>query len=492
MIRRRPRWWPKSLRKQLVIGVSVIVCSAMIGGGVVATAIMRNEMISLANTQVAHSLNAFSYSYSKAKLATAQVGTATDAANYPGQAPGTVIVALRDQRAVFAASYTGGEPGPVPDDVLSDLEAVNWRNGETRTIQLGEMGEHRVGTRYVGSGERLVSAVSLVDAKQTLVSHALAIMVLVAVALLVAASATVGLIGAALRPLRRVAGVARDVATLPLDAAQYRITERVSERDADPASEVGVLGNSLNLLLDNVDAALTQRAETDQRVRKFLTDASHELRTPLASILGYAELTRQDSAALPPMTEYALERIESESRRMTALVCDLLLLSRLDERQDLHIEDVDLCEVIADAVNDASVAGPEHRYIAELPEHPVWVRGDRARLQQILINLLSNARMHTPPGVAVTTSLYTSGEPGRLTAVLQVSDNGPGIPHAILPYLFGRFVRADNDRSREMGGSGLGLAIVASVVDAHHGTITVQSRPGETVFTIRIPAAPGS
>lgn len=495
MIRRLASWWPKSLRQQLVIGVSVIVCTAMIGGGAVAMAILRNEMISLTNTQVAHSLDSFSYSYGKAKLATAQSGpshsAATEAANFPGQAPGTVIAALRNQRAVLAASYTGGEPGPVPDDVVRDLEAVDWPSGATRTIDLGELGKHRVGTRDLGSGERLVSAVSLEDAQQTLVSHALAIAVLVAVALVVAAAATVKLIRTALRPLRRVADVARDVATLPLDAAEYRIYARVNDRDADPDSEVGVVGSSLNLLLDNVDAALTQRAETDRRMRQFLTDASHELRTPLAAILGYAELTRQDSAALPPMTEYALERIESESRRMTALVSDLLLLSRLDERQDLQIEEVDLCEVVANAVNDATVAGPDHHYSARLPDYPVWVRGDRARLQQIILNLLSNARMHTPPGVTVTTTLGTSGEPGWSTAVLEVSDDGPGIPEAIVPYLFGRFVRADKARSREMGSSGLGLAIVASVVEAHHGTIGVNSRPGHTVFTVRLPAAPG-
>lgn len=492
----RPRWWPRSVRRQLVIGVSVIVCAAMIGGGAVAAAILRNEMISLTNTQVTHSLDAFSYSYGKAQLAAAQSRTLTDPVlevnSFPGQAPGTVIAVLRGQRAVFAASFTGGEPGSVPDDVVRDLQAVNWPSGETRTVRLGESGEYRVGTRDVGSGERLVSAVSLVDANRTLASHALAVAVLVAVALVVAAAATVQLIRLALRPLQRVADVAGDVANLPLTAAEYRITSRVSDRDADPGSEVGVLGSSLNLLLDNVDAALTQRAETDRRVRQFLTDASHELRTPLAAILGYAELTRQDSAGLPPMTEYALERIESESRRMTALVSDLLLLSRLDERQDLHIEEVDLCGVVADAVNDAAVAGPEHRYVAELPDYPVWVRGDRARLQQVILNLLSNARMHTPPGVTVTTAVSMAGEPGRSTVVLEVRDNGPGIPEAIVPYLFGRFVRADKDRSREMGSSGLGLAIVASVVEAHQGTVSVRSRPGQTVFTVRLPAAPGS
>jgi two-component system sensor histidine kinase TrcS len=275
---------------------------------------------------------------------------------------------------------------------------------------------------------------------------------------------------------------------MPLDATDYRITARVEDADTDPESEVGVVGQTLNRLLANVDTALTDMAASDRRTRQFLTDASHELRTPLAAILGYAELTRQDSEVLPPTTEYALARIEAESRRMAALVADLLLLSRLDEGLDLELEDLDLCDVVADAVNDASVTAPDHHFLTELPDHAIWVRGDRARLHQLLGNLLSNARVHTPAGVTVTTSLSTRADG---TAVeLVVADDGPGIPDEIMPNLFGRFVRADKARSRELGCSGLGLAIVLSIVEAHNGTVVAESRPGRTVFTVRLPAVP--
>ena len=154
------------------------------------------------------------------------------------------------------------------------------------------------------------------------------------------------------------------------------------------------------------------------------------------------------------------------------------------------MEDLDLTELVADAVNDASVSAPEHRFVSDLPPHPVRVRGDRVRLQQLVANLLGNARMHTPPGSTVTTSVARRVEDGRPVTVVEIRDDGPGIPAEIMPNLFGRFVRADKARSREMGSSGLGLAIVKSIVEAHRGTVTAVSRPGRTVFCVRLPDAP--
>jgi two-component system sensor histidine kinase TrcS len=222
-------------------------------------------------------------------------------------------------------------------------------------------------------------------------------------------------------------------------------------------------------------------------MRQFITDASHELRTPLAAIRGYAELTRQDSAALPPTTEYALARIESEARRMTSLVDELLLLSRLGEGEDLNTENLDLNDLVLNAVNDAAVAAPTHRWVKELPQDPVWVHGDRDRLHQLVSNLLNNARVHTPPGVTVTTKIVEHRvAPDRPYAELTVADDGPGIDPALLPHLFERFVRADKSRSGETG-TGLGLAIVASIVRAHQGSVTGESADGRTVFSVCLP-----
>ncbi len=223
-------------------------------------------------------------------------------------------------------------------------------------------------------------------------------------------------------------------------------------------------------------------------MRQFITDASHELRTPLAAIHGYAELTRQDSSVLPETTEYSLARIEAEAHRMNSLVSDLLLLARLDEGQDLETTEVDLTDLAVDAVNDAAVSAPDHRWITKVPDGAVWVRGDRARLHQTLANLLSNARVHTPAGTTVTTAIGTGrADDGTAYAELTVTDDGPGIPTELVSHLFERFYRADKSRSRAAGSFGLGLSIAASIIEAHNGTIEAASDSGRTTFIVRLP-----
>jgi two-component system OmpR family sensor kinase len=184
---------------------------------------------------------------------------------------------------------------------------------------------------------------------------------------------------------------------------------------------------------------------------------------------------------------HALRRVESESARMTTLVEDLLLLARLDSGRPLDREPVDLSRLVVDAVSDAHAAGPEHRWELNLPPEEVSVPGDGARLHQVLANLLANARTHTPPGSTVITSV-SPAQAGW--AMLRVSDNGPGIPPGLLPEIFERFARGDTSRSRAAGSTGLGLAIVAAVVEAHHGRVEVTSRPGQTSFTVWLPAVP--
>ncbi|MCL5932819.1 two-component system sensor histidine kinase TcrY, partial [Neisseria meningitidis] len=132
---------------------------------------------------------------------------------------------------------------------------------------------------------------------------------------------------------------------------------------------------------------------------------------------------------------------------------------------------------------DAHVAGPDHQWALDLPPEPVVIPGDAARLHQVVTNLQANARVHTGPGTIVTTRLST----GPTHVVLQVIDNGPGIPAALQSEVFERFARGDTSRSRQAGSTGLGLAIVAAVVKAHNGTITVSSSPGYTEFAVRLP-----
>jgi two-component system OmpR family sensor kinase len=292
------------------------------------------------------------------------------------------------------------------------------------------------------------------------------------------------IIGSALRPLRRVAAVASNVASLPLERGDVELPERVPEEDTNPHTEVGQVGAALNNLLDSVETALAVRQASEEKVRHFVADASHELRTPLASIRGYAELTRRFGGDLTEDVQHNIGRIESEAQRMTSLVEDLLLLARLDAERELDTSDVDLSRLLVDVVSDAHAAGPDHEWDLDLPEEPVVVRGDDARLQQVFTNLLANARVHTPAGTRVVVEL---SEPRDGHVIARVRDDGPGIPEKLRPKLFGRFVRGDSSRARTTGSTGLGLSIVSAVVQAHHGTVSVASEPGATVFTVQLP-----
>jgi two-component system OmpR family sensor kinase len=336
------------------------------------------------------------------------------------------------------------------------------------------------------NGVTIVSGLSMGPVQGSLFQLGMTLLIVTVVALIAGAFAVVWIVRRSLRPLDRVAATARKVTTLPLDRGEVDLGVRVPEQDTDIRTEVGQVGAALNQMLGHVSGALKSRQESETRVRQFVADASHELRTPLASIRGYAELARRDEDDAETVT-HALRRVESESSRMSTLVDDLLLLARLDSGRPLSADEVDLSMLVIDAVSDARVAGPTHRWQLDLPEEPVTVTGDAALLTQVLTNLLANARTHTPAGTTVRCGLRT--EQG--SAVITVTDNGPGIPAALQPEIFNRFVRGDSSRSRAAGSTGLGLAIVAAVVGAHRGTVSVQSRPGQTVFTVRLPDASG-
>ena len=275
------------------------------------------------------------------------------------------------------------------------------------------------------------------------------------------------------------------VTQLPLDT-DVSLPARVP--DDDPRTEVGQVGAAINRMLQHVESALARRAASETRLRRFAADASHELRTPLSSIRGYAELALRHRGPVPEDVTHALRRVESESARMSVLVDELLLLARLDAGRPLEEEPVDLTRLTIEATSDAQVAIRSHRWQLELPDEPLMVRGDELRLRQVLSNLLSNAAKHTPPDSTITVSVAAGSGAGTGPAVqLSVSDNGQGIPPDLVPELFERFARGDSSRSRSAGSTGLGLAIVKAVVAAHHGTVSVDSHPGQTTFTIVLP-----
>jgi two-component system OmpR family sensor kinase len=276
-----------------------------------------------------------------------------------------------------------------------------------------------------------------------------------------------------LRPLREVAATAHEVATLPLASGEVDLATRVPERLTDEETETGQVGAALNTLLDHVESSLEARHRSEQQVRQFVADASHELRTPLATIQGYAELAAQR----PETVATALEKVSAESVRMTAMVEDLLLLARLDAGRPLVSEPVDLSRLLIDAVNDARVVAPDHRWRLDLPDDPLSTTGDEHRLHQVVTNLLTNARKHTPEGTTVT----VRARPG----VIEVHDDGPGFRPELARTAFERFTRGDAARQRT-GGAGLGLSLVEAIVAAHGGSVDLASEPGDTTITVRL------
>ncbi|MEU8777487.1 HAMP domain-containing sensor histidine kinase [Streptomyces sp. NPDC048606] len=360
----------------------------------------------------------------------------------------------------------------------------------TVDLDVPELGAYRVRTAPDG---RLVLGLPLREVDSTVRILVAAEVSVTAAGLIAASLAGQALVGAALRPLRRVAATATRVSELPLHSGEPALHERVPDAEADPRTEVGQVGAALNRMLGHVSSALTARQHSEMRVRQFVADASHELRTPLASIRGYAELTRRGREETGPDTRHALARIESEATRMTGLVEDLLLLARLDAGRPLDTGDegddgIDLAPLVVDAVSDARAAGPDHHWRLDLPDEPAPVRADAARIQQVLVNLLANARTHTPPGTTVTARVSRETSAVRL----RIEDDGPGIPPALLPHVFERFARGDASRSRAAGSTGLGLAIVQAVVAAHGGRVGVRSEPGRTAFEVELPLAAGA
>jgi two-component system, OmpR family, sensor kinase len=294
--------------------------------------------------------------------------------------------------------------------------------------------------------------------------------------LLVLGIAAAWLVRLGLLPLDRMGTTARVIAGGDL-------TRRVSP--ATPRTEVGRLGLALNAMLDRLEDAFAKRQESEDRLRRFLSDASHELRTPLASIRGYAELHRMGAASEPAEVERAMRRIEAEATRMGVLVEDLLALARLDEQRDPVRRRVDVAGLARDAVGDARATAPDRSFELRA-ERGAEVLADPHQLRQVLANLLRNAIVHTPAGTPVEVTVATEGDDVRI----DVRDHGPGLPTADADALFDRFWRAEGGRERGKAGAGLGLAIVAGIVEAHRGRVAAADAPGGGArFTVLLPGA---
>ncbi|SEQ28261.1 two-component system, OmpR family, sensor kinase [Lentzea xinjiangensis] len=382
------------------------------------------------------------------------------------------------------------QPGDQQPEDRAEFDAIARKalNGDTfETEYLRGDGKFRLRACEVRENEIvLVSAAPMNDRDGT-ISQLVTVGVIAFLAALV--TLVVGgqaLIRKGMQPLSDMADTAHDISSQDLtDSGDLAV--RVDGRGG--GVEVEELREAFNKMLAHIDSSLAARTAAEQRLRRFIADASHELRTPLTSLRGYADLFKYAAANEPGEREKHLEKLRSEAARMSVLLDDLLLLARLDSAESeppLRQEELDLA-VVAEAAADAfRAARPSHAL--EVDADTVLMTADATRLRQVLDNLLTNAAVHTPPGTAVR--VRVTAENG--SAVLRVSDTGPGIPEADQARIFDRFYRVDDSRTRQRGGSGLGLAVVQSLVHAHGGTIELTSRPSSTTFTIRLPRLVGN
>ena len=416
-------------------------------------------------------------------------GRLPDPGRDPLDAPGQGRIGMIGVRITDGELISGGVVTPdgtraaLPESDAEILAAVPVvREPVTRNLSVGEY--RLVAQPQPGApGTAIVSGLPLAERNNTLFSLGLTIAGVSAVGLVLTGVLGYLIIRRALQPLEQVSAIATQVATMPLEAGDVNLPERVPEELTHPTTEVGSVGLAFNRMLDNVSHALAVRQRSETQVRQFVADASHELRTPLTSIRGYTEMVRL-TEDLSANGRQSLGRVEAESLRMTGLVEDLLLLARLDEGRGEIRKEVDLTQLVIESVSDARVAAQDHSWTISVPEEPVVVQGDPGQLRQVLINLLTNGGRHTDPGTTVSTTLAAAAGGG---AVITVADNGHGIPKPFQEHIFSRFTRADAARSGRAASSGLGLAIVAAIVSAHRGSISLDSEPGRTVFTVRLP-----
>jgi two-component system, OmpR family, sensor kinase len=479
------------LRTQLLVAVLLLAAVTVVVTSVVAAAVLRDYLLDRVDAQLGQSAG---------QLAD---GPGSDARPGPGPRgfrPPTeyVVQGYDDAGAVrWSVGNDATSDLPGPDLPTLDAEAVAEHSGEPFTVDAtdGDGTWRILALPQRGDGSVAVG-LPLDDVEATL-GRLLAIDgIVVALALAGLAGAAWWIVRASLSPLEEVEATAEAIAAGDLG-------KRVPQRDA--RTEVGRLSTALNTMLGQIETAFDARRASEaaaraseERMRRFVADASHELRTPLTSIRGFSELYRQGAVPDESSLERVMRRIEDEATRMGMLVDDLLLLARLDQQRPLDRAPVDLVPLVADAVLDARAVARGHdvRLHVDGADGSTVVLGDELRLRQVVANLIGNAIRHTPAGthVVVTVGARTEGK-----AVLEVRDNGPGLPDGADERLFERFYRADPSRTRSAGngaasaGSGLGLSIVAALVTAHDGQVMAETGPdGGAVFRVVLPQAEAS
>ncbi len=457
-----------SLRARLLLAVVALAAVGLVAANVATYSSLSSFLIDRTDTTLDQTADTLRRPGPGGGVRSAPPGTFVQVRSLDGDA----VV------ATFSGETLPGASVPAPDlpEKVEPPADSGGREAARYFTVAGDQGGAQYRVRAsIGEDDRamLLVATSLRDVDSTL--HRLLLIELVVTALVIGAITGLGLwlVRLGLRPLDAIGQTASAIAAGDLS----RRVERAEER-----TEVGRLGLALNAMLTRIESSFRAQEASERKLRRFVADASHELRTPLSAVRAYAELYDRGAAERPDDLERSMRGISRESERMSVLVDDLLLLARLDDGRPLEREPVRLDEVVGEAVETAQAVDPDRTI--ELDAEPATVLGDRDRLRQIVDNLLANVRAHTPPRTPASVSVARSNG----MAEIAVTDAGPGLDEEHLEHLFERFYRADPSRARTSGGVGLGLAIVAAVAEAHGGTVSALSRPGEgTTIAIALP-----
>jgi two-component system OmpR family sensor kinase len=486
-----------SLRARLLIGLIVLTAAGLVIAGIVTYAAERSFLVSRVDQQLTGSVVSSFEDALDLQLGLHKPGQGGGLRGQPlfpqlgggprpGGGPGTAVLPPVGTYGIYRPAHGKARPTEVGATLLSPPNLpthltlttdVNHPHLTTVNSVAGSGLQYRVLAKVSDTRSgTMVIAVPLSDVAQTLTRLRDVEAIVIASVLAALAAFAWLLIRLGLRPLDRMGATARAIAAGDL-------SRRVSP--AEPRTEVGRLGIALNTMLGQIEEAFEERQASEERLRRFLSDASHELRTPLTSIRGYAELFRMGATTNPEDTAKAMARIEEEAARMGVLVEDLLALARLDEMPQIRHEPVDLVPLLNDAADDARAAARDREVTVTIEGNHV-VTGDSSQLRQVLANLLRNALTHTPAGSPI--ELSVSGTDGVVR--LAVRDHGPGLPEGAQDSVFERFWRSEGGRGRGRAGAGLGLAIVAAIVDAHGGHVSAANAPGGGAsFAIELTAA---
>jgi two-component system OmpR family sensor kinase len=468
-----------SLRNRLTVGVLILSAFGFAGAGFGAQALLQDYLIHQVDDQLLSVVGGVADRLDQAGIARDDNDDqAARAATPLNRVPTSISVTVLDPFGNLVGGIGGDfNSNQITDYVKGLLPGQVAAFGAKPFTVEAPGADFRVATTVLPSSlGSVIVAQSLSDFDKTTHQISIVFLIIGGIVLLFIAFASRQVIKLSMKPLKKIEETAEQIAAGDLSARLENF---------EPDTEVGRLSTSLNTMLSRIEESFAARAQSEDKLRRFVADASHELRTPLTSIRGFAELHRQGAVPEGEKTKELISRIEKESMRMGYLVEDLLLLARMDQSRELVLVDLDLSSLVTEAVTSAQAAGPDHPITSEIKNN-VHTQGDADKVYQVVTNLLANARAHTPVGTAIHVSTYSTKD----GSYVSVADNGPGLSAEDQLHIFERFYRVDSSRQRSSDdGSGLGLSIVDEVMKAHGGTVSVASEPGKgATFTLHFKA----